>query len=222
MRKGYGRPLCGTPASRCKRGSPSGASGQMPTPTPARPRLWRLDDPQDLEQDHDHDDQDDQATDAVSVVHVFLLTFRSYSALRRFDDSRTINLSRILAEEAYTWRCSMARRATTSSPRRQRGEVGGGPERVALNRTLLCHRTTPTHLPRETLREDHQSRLWSAAGRIRSSHTTPGVTGRPDSLRPYELSLPGDSQSALWGRGWRGKQVSPASMAERVVCEFTR
>src|SRR5256885_2066806 len=33
---------------------------------------------------------------------------------------------------------------------------------------------------------------------------------RPDSLRPYELLLPRDAQTALCGRGPGGKPVSPA------------
>src|SRR5256885_13559868 len=33
---------------------------------------------------------------------------------------------------------------------------------------------------------------------------------RPDSLRPYELSLPRDSTAPLCGRGLGGKPVSPA------------
>ena len=41
--------------------------------SPARPPTSRLDDAENLEKDHDHDDQDDQATDAVSVIHDFLL-----------------------------------------------------------------------------------------------------------------------------------------------------
>src|SRR5207245_10069081 len=36
---------------------------------------------------------------------------------------------------------------------------------------------------------------------------------RPDSLRPYELSLPRDSPAPLCGRGLGGKPVSPASLA---------
>src|SRR6202011_4691794 len=44
---------------------------------------------------------------------------------------------------------------------------------------------------------------------------------RPDSFRPYELSLPSDSPSSLCGRGLGGKPVSPAStrydLAARVV-----
>src|ERR1700730_13033797 len=37
------------------------------------------------------------------------------------------------------------------------------------------------------------------------------LLGRPDSLRPPELSLPNDSHSSLCGRGPGGKPVSPAS-----------
>src|SRR5437660_11031070 len=40
---------------------------------------------------------------------------------------------------------------------------------------------------------------------------------RPDSLRPYELSLPNDSQMPLCGRGLGGKPVSPASLTETAA-----